>query len=170
MSSPDRPAGGGPRLPPVSRRTMLVGGSAAAAAPFATSAAPVAAAPIAPDPTKPYRALLHLDARIARLRRRWARLEAYADSHPPPLPGAEAVGARELRDIDGMLELLMEQRAALLETLPAKGAATLEEVIARLTVAERLIWSDDHLEAHAMIAGSRQDLMALLGARRSPPR
>jgi hypothetical protein len=150
---------------------MLVGASVAAAAPLAsTTASRVAPAPVPADPTKPYKALLHIDGRISRLRRRWARLEAYLDDQPPPLPGAEPVGARELRDIEGMLALLMEQRAALLETLPAKGAATFEEVIARLAVAERLIWSDDHLEAHAMIAGSRQDLMALLGESRPSPR
>ena len=79
-------------------------------------------------------------------------------------------GAQELRDIDGMLELLLEQRAALLEALPKQGATSLEEVIARLAVAEQLIWTDDHLQAQAMIAGSRRDLTALLGERRPPAR
>jgi hypothetical protein len=110
--------------------------------------------------------LLHIDARISRLRRRWARLEAYLEDQPPQA-GAALPGAQELRDIDGMLELLLEQRAALLEKLPTRGATTLEEVIARLAVAERLIWADDYLEAQAMISGSRRDLVALLGERRS---
>jgi hypothetical protein len=43
-------------------------------------------------------------------------------------------------------------------------------VIARLAVAEQLIWTDDHLDAQGMIAGSRQDLIALLGERRPPTR
>ncbi|MBJ7411257.1 MAG: helicase [Phenylobacterium sp.] len=166
MSAHDQPPGDGPRLPAVSRRAVLVGGSAAAAAPAGGAAAlqlPVGAAPA--DPTKPYRALLHLDARISRLRRRWARLEAYRDGQPRQ-PGTAPAGLRELRDIDGMLELLLEQRAALLEKLPTRGATTLEEVIARLAVAEQLIWTDDHLEAQTMIAGSRQDLIAWLGAPR----
>ena len=169
MGSRDRTLGGGPRLPAVSRRAVLAG--ATAAAPAAGAAAPrVPAAHAAADPMKPYRALLHIDAKISRLRRRWARLDAYLDEHRPPQPGAAPTGAQELRDIDGMLELLEEQRAALLEKLPARGATTLEEVIARLAVAERLIWTDDHLEAQAMIAGSRQDLIAWLGERRPPAR
>ncbi|MBA4793353.1 MAG: helicase [Phenylobacterium sp.] len=158
------------RLAAVSRRTLLAGASAAAAA------RPVGAAPLqlpagssSPDPTKPYRALLHLDARISRLRRRWARLEAYIEDQPSQ-PGRMLAGAQELRDIDGMLELLLEQRAALLEALPKQGATSLEEVIARLAVAEQLIWTDDHLQAQAMIAGSRRDLTALLGERRPPAR
>jgi hypothetical protein len=145
---------------------MLAGAAAAAAAPPAGAAAlqgPTSAVPA--DPTKPYRALLQIDARISRLRRRWARLEAYLEDQPPQA-GATPAGAQELRDIDGMLEILLEQRAALLERLPARGATTLEEVIARLAVAEQLIWTDDHLEAQSMIAGSRHDLIALLAERR----
>jgi hypothetical protein len=76
--------------------------------------------------------------------------------------------AQELRDIDGMLELLFEQRETLLSVLPECGAASLEVVIARLAVVERLIYRDDHPEAHAMIAGAREDLLALLHRRRQP--
>lgn len=158
--------------PPLSRRAVLVG---AAAAPAAGAAAPLASAghPAA-DPAKPYRTLLYIDAKISRLRRRWARLDAYlsdqlqglsAGSEPKPLRGAE-----ELRDIDGMIELLLEQRAALLEKLPTRGAATLQELIGRLAVAERLIWNDDNLEAQALIAGTRQDLAALVEHGRLPGR
>lgn len=170
MGSGHHPAGDRPRLPALSRRTVLAGASAAAAAPPAGAPAqqtPAGSASL--DPTKPYRALLHLDARISRLRRRWARLETYIEDRPSQ-PGAAPAGAQELRDIGGMLELLLEQRAALLETLPAHGATSVEEVIARLAVAEQLIWTDDHLRAQAMIAGSRRDLTALLGERRPPAR
>jgi hypothetical protein len=68
----------------------------------------------------------------------------------PALPSAHCrlPGAQELRDIDGMLDLLPEQRAALLDKLPTCGARTIEEVIARLAVVERLIWRDEHPEAH----------------------
>jgi len=69
--------------------------------------------------------------------------------------------ARELRDIDGCLEVLFEKRDALLAAVPATGSSTLESVIAKLAVTERLIWPDDHPEAHALIAGSVQDLLAL---------
>jgi hypothetical protein len=70
-------------------------------------------------------------------------------------------GAKELRDIDGCLDVLFEQREALLESLPTSGAVSLESVIARLAVVERLIWPDDHPEAHALIAGARRDLIAI---------
>jgi hypothetical protein len=110
--------------------------------------------------------LLYIDAKISRLRRRWARLDAHLSSELRSSPaGSEPKpqrGAQELRDIEGMIELLLERRAALLEKLPARGAATLEELIARLAVAEQLIWNDDHLKAQAMIAGTRQDLASML--------
>lgn len=69
--------------------------------------------------------------------------------------------AKELRDIDGCLDVLFEKREALLETLPDAGAASVESVIARLAVVERLIWADEHPEAHALIAGCRRDLTTL---------
>lgn len=161
-----------PRTPSVSRRTVLVG---AAATPAAGAAAPlVTASPAAADPTKPYKTLLYLDARISRLRRRWARLDAYLSDQLQALPASAELeplrGAQELRDIDGMIEVLSERRAAVLETLPAKGAATLEELIARLAVVEQLIWNEDHLEAQALIAGTRQDLVSLLEYGRLPGR
>jgi hypothetical protein len=172
MGSRHRPDDGAPRPPSLSRRTVLVG---AAATPAVSAAAPlVTASPAPADPTKPYKTLLYLDAAISRLRRRWARLDAYLSDQLESLPaGAEPKplrGAQELRDIDGMIELLLERRTALLEKLPSKGAATLEELIARLAVAERLIWNDDHLEAQALIAGTRQDLASLLEHGRLPGR
>lgn len=161
-----------PRPPTVSRRTVLVG---AAATPAAGAAAPlVAAGPAAADPAKPYKTLLYLDAKISRLRRRWARLDAYLSDQLQALPAgarpAPLRGAQELRDIDGMIEVLSERRAAVLETLPAKGAATLEELIARLAVVERLIWNEEQPEAQALIAGTRLDLASLLEYGRLPGR
>ena len=78
--------------------------------------------------------------------------------------------ARELRDIDGCLEVLFEKRDALLAAVPATGSASLESVIAKLAVTERLIWPDDHPEAHALIAGSVQDLLSLAGRGAQAPR
>ena len=170
MSSRHRSQDSAPWPPSLSRRTVLVG---AAAAPAAGAAAPLAIpSPAAADPTKPYKALLSVDAKISRLRRRWARLEAHLSDELRSSPaGSEPEslrGAQELRDIDGMIELLLERRAAWLEKLPTKGAATLEELIARLAVAERLIWNDDHLEAQTLIAGTRQDLASWLAHGRLP--
>lgn len=160
-----------PRPPSVSRRAVLVG---AAATPAAGAAPLAAACPAAADPAKPYKTLLYLDAKISGLRRRWARLDAYLSNQLQALPASAEPkplrGAQELRDIDGMIEVLSERRAAVLETLPSKGAATLEELIARLAVVERLIWNEDHLEAQALIAGTRQDLVSLLEYGRLPGR
>lgn len=160
-----------PRPPSVSRRSVLIG---TAAAPAAGPAAPlVTASSGAADTAKRYKTLLYLDARISRLRRRWARLDAYLSDQLQSLPAGgpkPLKGAQELRDIDGMIEVLSERRAAVLETLPANGAATLEDLIARLALVERLIWNDDHLEAQTLIAGTRQDLVSLLKYGRLPGR
>jgi len=78
--------------------------------------------------------------------------------------------AQELRDIDGCLDLLFVKRDALLAAMPAAGSPTLESVIAKLAVTARLIWPDDHPEAHALIAGSIQDLLALARTRAHAPR
>jgi hypothetical protein len=109
---------------------------------------------------------LAIDSKIARLQTRWAKLESWlAREHNWfQLSAAEQQalpGAQELRDIDGCLDVLFEKREALLASLPNSGSASLEAVAARLAVAERLIWADEHPEAHALIAGSRRDLAAL---------
>jgi len=45
--------------------------------------------------------------------------------------------------------------------MPADGSATLGAIIVKLAVVERLLWADEHPEAHALIAGAVQDLIAL---------
>lgn len=175
MGSRQQTGGGGARLPALSRRAVLVGTSAAATAPTLTHAAGAAGETLTPaSAVKPYERYLQIDARISRLQRRWGRLESYlADRHDwLRLSKAEqraVPGAEELRDIDGMLDLMFEQREKLLAELPVRGATSLEVVIARLAVAERLIWRDDFPEAHAMIAGAREDLSAMLETRAVPP-
>ena len=109
---------------------------------------------------------LRLNAHIERLQARWARLEAWlVKEHSwSQLSGPERRAlprAQELADIDSCLDLLFEKRDALLAAMPAAGSPNLESVIAKLAVTERLIWPDDHPEAHALIAGSVQDLLAL---------
>lgn len=175
MGSRQPTGGGGARLPALSRRAVLVGTSAAATAPTLTHGASSPAETLTPATgVKPYERYLHIDARISRLQRRWGRLESYlADQHDwLRLSEAErgaVPGAQELRNIDGMLDLLFEQREKLLAELPVRGATSLEVVIARLAVAERLIWRDDFPEAHAMIAGAREDLSAMLNTPPLPP-
>ena len=41
------------------------------------------------------------------------------------------------------------------------GAANLGAIIAKLAVVARLIWPDDHPQAHALISGSDEDLIGL---------
>lgn len=174
MGSRQQTGGAVARLPHLSRRAVLVGTTATTTAAALSGSSKPAVETLAADSAKPYERYLQIDARISRLQRRWGRLESYlADQHDwlrlseverPAVPGAQ-----ELRDIDGMLDLLFGQREKLLSELPVRGATSLEVVIARLAVAERLIWRDDFPEAHAMIAGAREDLSAMLDTRVLPP-
>jgi hypothetical protein len=131
---------------------------------------PAAAPPASTDNgAKPYESWLYLTAKIERLQTRWAKLESWlVREHGwfqlSPAEQQALPWAQELRDIDGCLDVLFEQQEALLEALPARGAATMEAIIAKLAVVERLIGWDDHREAHALIAGAREDLIALLGS------
>jgi len=107
---------------------------------------------------------------LERLQTRWAKLETWLGKEHAwfqlsPAEQRALPWAKELRDIDGCLDLLFEQRDALLESLPTHGGG-MDSVIAKLAVVERLIWSCDHPEAHALIAGARLDLIAM--SRESP--
>jgi hypothetical protein len=156
------------RLPELSRRAVLAGSSAAALPRLSGGialAAPVVPAPIE-DNAKPYERWLSLNARIERLQTRWAKLEGWlVREHSwfqlTPDEQQALPWAKELRDIDGCLDLLFEQREAVQATLPTQGATTLEAVIAKLAVVERLVGPDDYGEAYALLAGARQDLIAL---------
>jgi len=150
------------RLPKLTRRSVIAGTSVASLA--GTKSA--SASPISDEGAKTCARWLRLNAHIERLQARWARLESWLVKERSwgQLTTAERQAlpwARELRDIDGCLEVLFEKRDALLAAVPATGSSTLESVIAKLAVTERLIWPDDHPEAHALIAGSVQDLLAL---------
>ncbi|MDP3115938.1 MAG: helicase [Phenylobacterium sp.] len=160
------------RLPALSRRAVLAGTSAAVL-PAPMPAASLAAAAAISDGAKPYRRWLAINAKIERLQTRWAKLETWlVREHSwfqlTPAEQQALPWANELRDIDGCLDLLFEQREAILETLPTHGSTTLEGVAAKLEVIERLVERDDHPEAHAMIAGARQDLDAWLRRPRQP--
>ncbi|MCR5877590.1 helicase [Phenylobacterium sp. J367] len=172
MGSRRQAEGEGARLPALSRRAVIAGTSAAVLPAPKLAASPVAAATIS-EGAKPYRRWLYVNAKIERLQTRWAKLETWLVREHSwfqlSLAEQQALPwARELRDIDGCLDVLFEQREALLETLPTHGSTTLEAVAAKLEVIERLVERDDHPEAHAMIAGARQDLVAWLHRRRQP--
>ena len=171
MGSRRQTEGEGARLPALSRRAVIAGTSAAVL-PWAKPAAAAAATTIS-EGAKPYRRWLAVNAKIERLQTRWAKLETWlVREHSwfqlTPAEQQALPWAKELRDIDGCLDVLFEQREALLETLPTHGSPTLEAVATKLEVVERLVECDDHPEAHAMVAGARQDLVALLHRRRQP--
>lgn len=174
MGSRRKTSGESVRLPDLSRRALLAGTSVAAfaaAKPVSVAAKIPSATALAASDEGTTRCAnwLAIDARIARLQARWGRLESWlAKNHNwfnvGPAERQALPWAKELHDIDGCLDVLFEKREALLETLPDSGAASVESVMARLAVVERLIWADDHPEAHALIVGCRRDLAALTGA------
>lgn len=162
MSSRRETGGDGVRLPALSRRDVMIGSSATG---LIIVAGPEVAAST-DESLRRCRLWLAVTARIERLEARWARLESWlirehrwhelAPAEQQALPWAG-----ELRDIDGCLELLFERRDALLLALPASPAATLQAVMTRLAVAEKLVWADAFPEAHTLIAQARRDLLAL---------
>jgi hypothetical protein len=167
------------RLPALSRRAVLAGTSAAAfgaAKPVvaaATITSSATAVVVSDEGTRRCANWLAIDAKIARLQTRWGDLESWlAKKHNwfnlSPAEQQALPWAKELRDIDGCLDVLFEKREALLETLPNAGAASVESVMARLAVVQRLIWADEHPEAHALIVRCRRDLAALSGADAAP--
>jgi hypothetical protein len=163
----------------LSRRAMLAGTSAAvagAASPIAAAAASiptVATLPASDEGARRCASWLAIDTKIARLQRRWGDLESWlAKEHDwfklSPAEQQALPWAKELHDIDGCLDVLFERRETMLQALPVSGSASLESVIARLAVVERLIWADDYPEAHALISGCRQDLADLSGGQTAP--
>ncbi len=172
MGSRRQAEGEGARVPALSRRAVIAGTSAAVL-PWPMPGASLAASAAISEGARPYRRWLAINAKIERLQTRWAKLETWlVREHSwfqlTPAEQQALPWAKELRDIDGCLDVLFEQREALLETLPTHGSTTLEAVVAKLEVIERLVERDDHPEAHAMIAGARQDLVAWLHGPRQP--
>ena len=157
-------------LPALSRRALIAGTSvvafgAANPAP-ASVTLPPAPAVVSDVATRRFRNWLAVDAQIERLQTRWAKLEGWLIREHSwckltPAEQQALPWSKELRDIDGMLDTLAKKRERLLEAIPDSGAQNVQAIVARLAVVERLIWPEDHPEAHAMIARSRQDLIAL---------
>jgi hypothetical protein len=157
-----KPDGEAVRLLKLTRRAIIASGSLASLGGVSSASA----ASVTDEGARTCVRWLRLNAKIQRLQARWTRLEAWLVKEHSwlQLSGPERRAlpwAQELRDNDGGLDVLFEQRDALLAAVPAAGSPTLESIIAKLAVTERLIWPDDHPEAHALIAGSVQDLLAL---------
>lgn len=170
MDSRQKAGDGNVRLPALSRRAVLAGTSVAAfgaAKPGEAASIPSVAAPVPSDEgTRRCASWLAVNAKIERLQSRWARLESWlVKEHAwcklSPAEQQALPWAQELRDIDGCLDLLFEQREALLQSIPATGSISLDSVAARLAVVERLIWREEHPEVYALVTGARRDLIAL---------
>lgn len=87
--------------------------------------------------------------------RRWFRLS-------PNERAAVPEGAR-LSQIEARLDVLETESNALLRAMRPAPAKSVEAIIANLSVAGRLIFEEDHPEAHGLIVRAVRDL-AKLGA------
>ena len=147
------------RAPQLSRRAVLAVGSAA---PF------VAGGTVAVD-TDPSVAIcfrwLAIDAEQRRLQLESGTLEGWLITKrnwyqlSPDQRAAIPEGAR-LAEIDARLDLLEVEGHALLKAMRPKPAKSIEAVVANLAVAARLIFVEDHPEAHGLIARAVRDLAA----------
>ncbi len=70
-------------------------------------------------------------------------------------------GSCRLAEIDLQLERLFDEGEAVLARLPLTPATKIETVIAHLSVAERLLPSDENDQVHGLIARAVRDLKAL---------
>ncbi|OYW99294.1 MAG: hypothetical protein B7Z12_18355 [Caulobacter vibrioides] len=149
----------------VSRRSMLTG---------------VASTPLTPLPKRVAasvdrsvevcRRWLSVDAEQRHLQLEWGRLEGWlmtkhnwhklTASQRAKIPE----GAR-LAEVDARLDVLEVEGRARLKALRPKPAKSAEAIIANLSVAARLIFVEDHPEAHGLITRAIQDLAALSGGK-----
>jgi len=140
----------------------------------------VTAAPLAPSPdrlTAPAvqsievcRRWLAIDAEQRRLQLEWGRLEGrLMTKHDwyklSPEQQAEIPQGARLAEIDARLDVLEVEGHALLKALRPKPARSVEAVIANLSVAARLIFVEDHPEAHGLITRAVRDLAAFSGGK-----
>jgi len=147
------------RAPQLSRRVVLAVGSAT---PF------VAGGSVAAD-TDPSVAICHrwlaIDAEQRRLQLEWGTLEGWLMTKrnwyrlSPDQQAAIPEGAR-LAEIDARLDVLEVEGHALLKAMRPKPAKSIEAVGANLAVAARLIFVEDHPEAHGLITRAVRDLAA----------
>lgn len=113
---------------------------------------------------------LAIDAEQRRLQLEWGRLEGrlmtkhdwykLTTDQQATIPE----GAR-LAEIDARLDVLEVEGHALLKAMRPKPAKSVEAVIANLSVAARLIFVEDHPEAHGLITRAARDLAALSGGK-----
>lgn len=146
----------------LSRRSVLSGGSAA---PFI----PQGYAPSSADPAVSVcTRWLAIDAEQRRLQLEWGTLEGWLMTKRnwyklTPEQRTEIPEGARLGEIDARLDVLEVEGHALLQAMRPKPAKSFEAVIANLSVAARLIFVEDHPEAHGLITRAARDLAALSG-------
>ncbi|WP_395445109.1 hypothetical protein [Caulobacter sp. UC70_42] len=146
-----------------SRRFVLAGGSAA---PFVTGAA---AGDTDPEVAR-CASWLAIDAEQRRLQLEWGMLEGWLITHRSwyklaPAQQAEIREGTRLAEIDARLNVLEVEGHALLKAMRPRPAKSVEAVIANLSVAARLIFVEDHPEAHGLITRAVRDLAAFSGGK-----
>lgn len=151
--------------PHVSRRTMLAG---VTAAPLAPSLNQVPAS--ADQSIEVCRRWLAVDAEQRRLQREWGALEGQLMTKHnwyklSPKQQAEIPEGARLVEIDARLDVLEVEGHALLKAMRPRPAKSIEAVIANLSVAARLIFVEDHPEAHGLITRAVRDLTAFSGGK-----
>ncbi|WP_233586915.1 hypothetical protein [Caulobacter sp. 602-1] len=78
-----------------------------------------------------------------------------------PAEQAEIPEGTRLAEIDARLDVLEVEGNALLKAMRPKPAKSVEAVVANLSVAARLIFVEDHPQAHGLITRAARDLAAL---------
>ena len=149
----------------VSRRSMLAGVTAAAMAP-----SPDQVPGSADRSLEVSRRWLAIDAEQRRLQLEWGTLEGWLITHRSwykltPAQQADIPEDGRLSEIDARLDVLEVEGHALLKAMRPKPAKSVEAVIANLSVAARLIFVEDHPEAHGLISRAVRDLAAFSGGK-----
>lgn len=113
---------------------------------------------------------LAIDAEQRRLQLEWGTLEGWLITHRSWYKLAPAEQARipegaRLAEINARLDVLDVEGHALLRSMRPKPAKSVEAVVANLSVAARLIFVEDHPEAHGLITRAVRDLAAFCGGK-----
>ncbi|MFY8144423.1 MAG: hypothetical protein ACOVMT_11240 [Caulobacter sp.] len=113
---------------------------------------------------------LAVDAEQRRLQLEWGKLEGQLMTKHnwyklSPAEQAEIPQGARLAAIDARLDVLEVEGHALLKAMRPKPAESVEAVIANLSVAARLIFVEDHPEAHGLITRAVRDLAAFSGGK-----
>lgn len=113
---------------------------------------------------------LAVDAEQRRLQLEWGTLEGWLITNRSwyklsPSEQARIPEGTRLSEIDARLDVLEVEGHALLRAMRPKRAKSIEAVIANLSVAARLIFVEDHPEAHGLITRAVRDLTAFSGGK-----